>query len=110
LVVVLLAAVVGIGCGIEQKPSVIVPPVEAGANNVPTFDFSRAVTVGNHSYLSIQIEGMPAGHVDEVLAILNGFEQAYPELKVTGWRVEKQQNSKTTSDYIFGIWVDHEPR
>lgn len=68
-----------------------------------------ATTFGNHSYLPINQEGTPAKFYGTILILLNEFETTHPNLKITGWKIEKNQQSHSTPAYIFGLWIDHEP-
>jgi hypothetical protein len=104
LVVLLLTILYVTSCG-NQKPSVIVK-----TNKTTNFDFSKTVTVGNHSYVSLRISGESADHVDEILAVLDGFERAHPELRITDWRIEERPASIGLEPVIFGLWIDHEPK
>jgi len=73
-------------------------------------DTVTAVTVGNKSYIPVDSQGNLGGDSLEVLLLLGEFEDAYPELEITGWVVEERQDMTLMSPIIFGIWVDHKPR
>lgn len=70
----------------------------------------QIITVGNHSYIPMNIFNTPSERVMSILEVLQRFENLYPDVRVTGWKIEKQQNSFASTSYIFGLWIDHEPR
>ena len=80
---------------------------------------NRAVTVGNHTWLSIDCRSTgPRGNQDgfinskaqSVLSFLHLFECSHPEYEITGWRLEIRHDSYLYDATIFGIWVDHKVR
>lgn len=93
-------------CEPEPKPTVLQPP----PTSVERYDLSVVRTIGNHSYMPLNIQGTPADHIDEILGALQTFEKNHPELEVVGWWVEKHQVAFRTSNYIYGLWVDHRPK
>lgn len=102
---VLILAVLVVGCGGGSKPVSAVKALPADA-----YDMSVVVTVGNHSYIPINLDGRPDQQVGVILGTLQAFESTHPNLEVTGWQIEKEQRAYNTSDYIFGMWVDHRPK
>lgn len=79
-------------------------------------DFSVVKTVGNHSYIPLNIQAenvgseIPSDHVVEILNVLDAFESAHPELEIIGWSIEKNQPAHGTPGVIFGLWVNHRPK
>lgn len=72
-------------------------------------DFSKTKTIGNHSYLPINRVGSPDDMIFDILAVLAAFEKSHPDIKVTGWAIEKQQQARDTIPRVFGLWINHEP-
>jgi hypothetical protein len=75
-----------------------------------TINLEIADTVGNHTYIPINIDGSPADNEHLILKIIEAFEKSHPELKVTFWSPQGRENSYLRSSYTFGLWVNHEPR
>ena len=76
---------------------------------VETVDFSTITkTVGNHSYVNFPMSGRTFERTDELLRLLNKFEDFYSKLRVTGWKVDCQFVGWT--GLICGLWIDPEPR
>lgn len=68
-------------------------------------------TVGNHSYVRIGVYKNPDEYSSQILAILEEFERFNPDKDVVDWKIEKQQETYgITSNYIFGLWIDHKPK
>ncbi|MBI2450107.1 MAG: hypothetical protein HYV47_01065 [Candidatus Nealsonbacteria bacterium] len=103
LFIILLIAFTG--CG----PSTLKPPVELEPGE-QQYDMSVVQTIGNRSYIPLNISGNPSEHISTILGVLTAFENAHPELEIVSWYIEKQQKAYITSNYIFGIWVDHRLR
>ncbi len=91
-----------LGCTDGNKESVVVSKQTA-----TSIDFSSVITIGNHSYVPINIVDEPSDQNLLILGIINDFEEKYPELEITHWQIEKQQAAYATSPYIFGLWIDH---
>lgn len=89
----------------ERRPSVISKTVSTQRINLDV-----GITVGNHTYLPLNIKGNPNEHVQEILEVLESFEKKYPGLEVISWNIEKIQSGYVTTAYIFGIWVDTRPK
>lgn len=104
LLPILIFAALVVGCS-SSRPVSAVKALPANA-----YDMSVVVTVGNHSYIPINLDGKPNENVDVILGALKAFESANPNLEVTGWQIEKQQLAYVTSPYTYGIWVDHHPK
>lgn len=109
LIVMFMATLIVTACTEKAPP----PPSVVRPQSSPetTFDFEEAITIGNHSYLPLNMAYQnPANNIKLILSTLNAFEKKHPELKITGKQIEKQQDAHGTCDLIFGLWVDHEPR
>jgi len=118
LVALLTAALFTAGCGTRMTGGY---EIETSADNTRypsvitdagTFNFSSAKTVGNRTFIPLNVRGEPAKseNVRLILDVLNEFEKAYPNLKVTDWKIEKQQYTVSAPPIIFGIWITHEPK
>ncbi len=90
-----------------DKPSAI---RTVGATLQAQYDLSVVVTVGNHSYVPLNIDGEAKDNVQNILGALDAFEKAHPELEVTSWSLLSRQASYSTYGYTYGIWVNHRPR
>lgn len=94
-----------------KPPSVLQPPPVAVPQGVTlkVYDLNVVKTIGDHSYIPINIDGTPDSHADTILNILSVFKTSNPELEITGWKIEKNQSAYTTGPYIYGLWIDHKP-
>jgi hypothetical protein len=69
------------------------------------------VTIGNHSYVHLDLAGESRDNVPEILNAIDGFEKGHRELEVTGWHIDKQQAAYVVAlDKVFGVWIDHKPK
>ena len=100
--VLICFSMVLVSCNSDQ-PSVL-------SKTTQTINLEVGITVGNHAYLPINIDGRPDDHVREILRTLESFEQKHPELEIISWNIEKQQNALATPAYIRGIWVSTRPK
>jgi len=76
-----------------------------------SFDLSVAVTLGNHTYIPLNVKNaMPKDYVEVILELLDTFERAHPELEMISWKVEWHPSTYDLYPYIYGIWIDHRPR
>lgn len=78
--------------------------------NRTQINLSVAITIGNHTYIPLNLPGDADQNVRSILAVLAAFEKSHSEFKVTGWSIEKQQSAYMEPAFVFGLWVDHEPR
>ena len=79
----------------------------------PTSKYGIGVmeTKGNSTWIPINLSDEKSGlHLTEVLGIINAFKQAHPDLEVTGWSLEKNQDDYCDEDRVIGIWVHHRKR
>ncbi|MBI3633969.1 MAG: hypothetical protein HY226_06820 [Candidatus Vogelbacteria bacterium] len=75
------------------------------------YDLSVADTQGNHTYIPINRIGTPVNFKNDILRILYEFETTHSnDLRVTNWKIEKDQETHFTQAFVFGIWIDHEPK
>ena len=79
-------------------------------DSVDFVDFDHIVTVGNHSYLSLNFEGNPNEHVKLILRIIQKFEEHFSDLEIVAWRIQRDQRSKSNHAHIHGIWIDHKEK
>jgi len=63
--------------------------------------------VGNFSFISLDIIGIPADHAQEILEVLYAFEKLNPGQEILSWSIEKDQLTPITKPYIYGIWINH---
>lgn len=71
-----------------------------------SFKKATPVTIGNHTYIRMDIVEYPDKCTTVILGMLMLFEQEHPELEVISWSIEKRFNSV----YMGGLWVNHRPR
>lgn len=72
------------------------------------YDLVGTATVGNHSFIPLNIPGNPYDWRQEILGLLDQFEQQQG-VEIISFQVEKQQKAYITGQYIWGIWVTHRP-
>jgi hypothetical protein len=81
---------------------------ENGAKEtITTLNQSAVTTSGNHSYVSMELDGKVSEHVADILRTLKLFEEANPSWEITSWHVEKYPNDANTTEHIYGLWIDH---
>jgi hypothetical protein len=71
-------------------------------------DFSSVVTVGNRSYLPLNLLGNASENHQTILDVLKKFEDE-KKMEITNWKVSERQTS-TTSAFTYGLWIDHKAR
>ena len=84
-----------------------VSAVEAAEGTNPLY---KAITVGNHSYIPLNIVGNSSQHFQTILEALQNFETSNPALHVTSFSVDSNTGYHASNDFILGIWLTHEPR
>ena len=94
---------------VETGSGVFGPPTESRVA-AGKYDFQFVNTVGNRSYIPLSICGTPHGHRRLILDILDKFERSSPGYRITSWSIEKDQPTRGSDSFIFGIWVNHQPR
>ncbi|MDD5109996.1 MAG: hypothetical protein PHI63_02145 [Patescibacteria group bacterium] len=72
------------------------------------YDLSAVTTVGNHSYIPLNLSGPAAVHVKEILGVVDAFEQAHAELVVGIFDDESRQDGMNS--HLYGLWVHHRPK
>lgn len=100
----------------QQQSAIKFEPVQGALT--ASYDMKTVETVGNHSWMPLNIDGdttkdrdaKPSEYRTFILGALCAFEKAHPELEVTGWMIEKDQHARGASDHIYGLWIDHRPR
>lgn len=92
------------GCGANS------PGVLTKTTSVETVNLDLGVTIGNHTYLPLNIDGDPSQHVQEILLIVDAFEKAHPEWEITSWNLEGAHSTYARLAYTYGIWIDHRPK
>lgn len=93
-----------IGCSNSDPKAVVV-----NAQNEIEVDLSVVTTIGNHTYVPINLAGKPSEKIREILTALRVFEEDHPELEVLSFHMEKQQDAHGIAPEIFGIWITHRP-
>ena len=101
-----LFAVSFVACG-SKGPSIIRSQSQIIENF--SYDMSVITTVGNRSYIPINIGGRPDQNVALILGVLKKFEEE-KQVEVVSWQVDKRQVGYATSAKIFGIWIEHRPK
>ena len=104
VLVVLLIGVIA-GCVGDPHPAgtVVNAPVEKSAERGTVEEVQQGF-----AYVSLNIDGRPAEHVQEILDALKKFSQEHPKQKIICWTIEKQQETEGTSDHIFGVWITYD--
>ncbi len=110
LVVLLFIAVIFIiiACSGNAKsgPSVLVENVvEKGSE--PNYDFGIVTTVGNYSYIPLNVYGSGEEHVSKILAVLDAFEKSHTQFEVISWNLQEQPRGYGVYPQLYGIWVHH---
>jgi hypothetical protein len=96
------------GCSDEAKnPSVF---SETTTISTEKINLEVGITIGNHSYLPINVYANPDKYARAILQLLDAFEKEHPELEITSWDIERNQKAANASEYIWGVWVDHRPK
>ncbi len=92
------------------------PPEEGGGalrktNQAQVIDLSVCRTVGNHTYIPIKKCGFSPDDIhEEILQILQAFEQRHLDWVVISWATEANHNSHSYPANTYGLWVNHLPR
>ena len=100
------------GCGHESStatPSIPTVLREATLDNPARFDFTKVSTTGNRSYIPLTMNGTPYEHRQLILDVLYAFEGPETNRHIVSWAFDFHQNTSSSNDYIYGIWVDHRP-
>ena len=69
---------------------------------------SASITIGNHSYIPLNIQESPAFCPKEILAALKNFEETHSDLEITNWKVQEHGGGWGTMTY--GLWIDHKKK
>lgn len=103
----LLVVVIGGMVGCADEPSAITQPENI---NETTIDLSVTRTIGNHTYIPLNIDGAASKNITVILAVLDAFEKTRPELEITSWSLLNDQVAYVTRPWVYGIWVNHKPK
>ena len=73
---------------------------------------SKAITVGDHSWVPVGFLGGPDDYAEEILDLLRCFELKHSKFAVVGWRVEWNEHDphRNNCPTILGLWIDHRRR
>jgi hypothetical protein len=102
LVMVALALAI-ISCGCSKSPSVIVSFNKGKC----VIDLSPVRTIGNHSFVPLNLKGESYQHTEEILLVLNEFEDKHPRLETVDWKIQQKTVSNGNDPVIVGLWIDH---
>lgn len=91
----------------NSSPATAVVQTEPGSGEY-RYDLSVVVTVGNHSYIPLNLSGPASMHTTEILGVVDAFEKAHSELVVGGFDVESRQDEMNS--HLNGVWVHHRPK
>ena len=67
-------------------------------------------TIGNSSWVPLDLQVGSAGYAKKILWAKNRFEESFPELEVTGWKIQEEVNISMHRTYVRGLWIDHRPK
>ena len=70
---------------------------------------ANATTVGNNTYIKLGLRDNPGNKALTILWIIKNFEERNPKLEVVSWKIEKQQFTRDSFEFIFGIFIQHKP-
>lgn len=90
------------GCAVDPELTVV-------EVDIPTM-ISNTITVGDNSYIPINLRGRPSEMVDIILKVVNQFKVNHPELIINNWTIEKEQNAHGVRARVFGLWINHHPQ
>ena len=96
------------GCDEQKLPSAIQSKTEMVTQ--PEINVSVALTIGDHTWVPLNLEANPSDRVRDILLVLSAFEKAHQELEIVGWKIEKNQRTYNAQAYIYGLWIDHRPK
>ncbi len=75
------------------------------------FDLGVVMTVGNHSYLPINVKvrygSIESEMIPTILNILDQFGKKHPDLEVTSWSLFEDQSDESI---LYGLWINHKPK
>ncbi len=70
-------------------------------------DIKLAKTWGNHTFVPLNISGLPKDNIEKILSVLDNFDQLHPDRKIINWKLETESKSENK---VYGIWIDHETK
>lgn len=74
----------------------------------PPTNAATITTIGDHSYISLNLEGNAAKNASAILHALEQFEKNNLNYRIVSWRIEGRVGTGLSDGYTFGIWIDHE--
>lgn len=100
--------------GIYQQQDAEAAPVQKIDCDCELKDF-QVNTIGNSTYISIELIGTPWRNQGTLLRAKCAFEQLHPDWEVTLGYIDArhstgQPSQLQTGDKIYGIWLDHKPK
>lgn len=115
-VLMIIASCIIITSGCSGKKDTSLSVAVAKENRNVSYDMSSVYTKGNFSYIPINmrldfsgINPDPRNKViPRVINVLNAFEKSHPELEITGWELDKWED--TDRVIVDGIWVSHKAK
>ncbi len=73
-------------------------------------DMSKVVTLGNSSYIPLNINGTSDEHHHLLLEVLQRFRELHPEWEVELRTITEIPRYSGANPSVQGIWVDHTPK
>lgn len=110
LTVIVALAISGCVAAPSPQPSVLRPEVEVSSNPMIEFNDSNTWTVGNNSYVTLNIYATQSDKAALILSILKMFEDDKPDLQMLNWKIEESHSASCSSNYIYGLWIHHKPK
>jgi hypothetical protein len=101
------------GCTGDPPSSSVVQTSEEEVKVVSSkgaINLSASTTMGNHTWVPINMPGGLDENHPVVLKVLQRFEEEHPELEVYDVDVHFQQYAHRVSHCVLGIWIHHRPR
>jgi hypothetical protein len=109
--VIVIAVVIGIvGCliGLAVDSGHLPQRLEAQKPGLITASIQAATTVGDASWVALDIVHYPsAEHSEIVLKVVDQFKHEHPKWDVYDWKVERYTSSGTVLPVPYGIWFQH---
>ena len=72
---------------------------------------SNAFTVGNNTYVPVNLKEDPENKIETILWIIKTFADRNPQLVVMDWKIEGVRHTFFAGNSgIFGIWIHHKEK
>lgn len=112
ILLIFIFSILFYGCEVYHRESSVElyppnPPPGKKSQVEISFNKDKVITIGNHSYIPLNLAGDPDEYAEVILNVLKQFESAHPEFEISDWKIEKQQSTEDRTDRIFGLWIDH---